>query len=86
MYAYFLNRPVAGAVGPTALELFPSPQLTCGPPVNETFYDHLDGIANRAHHPTYIEPDVAMIFKKSEMQDVDLGLVESNLHRAFQEV
>lgn len=77
--------PVVGAVGPTSLELFPAPQLTCGPSVNETFYDHLEGIANREYHPTFMEPDVAMLFKKSEVEDIDLGLIESNLRRAIEE-
>lgn len=73
-------------MGPRSMELFPAPQLTCGPPVNETFYDHLEGIANREHHPTFIEEDVALIFKKSEMEEIDLGLIESNLKRAIEEV
>lgn len=72
-------------MGPRSMELFPAPQLTCGPPVNETFYDHLEGIANREHHPTFIEEDVALIFKKSEMEEIDLGLIESNLKRAIEE-
>lgn len=80
------HSPVVGAVGPTSLELFPAPQLTCGPSVNETFYDHLEGIANREYHPTFMEPDVAMLFKKSEVEDIDLGLIESNLRRAIEEV
>ena len=77
---------MVGAVGRTSLELFPAPQLTCGPPVNDTFYDHLEGIANREYHPTFVEPDVALIFKKNEVEDIDLGLIESNLRRAIEEV
>ena len=73
-------------MGPTSLELFPAPQLTCGPPVNETFYDHLEGIANREYHPSFVEEEVALIFKKSEMEEIDLGLIESNLKRAIEEV
>ena len=73
-------------MGPTSLELFPAPQLTCGPPVNETFYDHLEGIANREYHPSFAEEEVALIFKKSEMEEIDLGLIESNLKRAIDEV
>lgn len=84
--SYHFLSPVVGAVGPTSLELFPAPQLTCGPSVNETFYDHLEGIANREYHPTFMEPDVAMLFKKSEVEDIDLGLIESNLRRAIEEV
>jgi len=33
-----------------------------------------------------MEPDVAMLFKKSEVEDIDLGLIESNLRRAIEEV
>ncbi|CAH3035697.1 unnamed protein product [Pocillopora meandrina] len=77
--------PVVGAVGPTSLELFPAPQLTCGSSVNETSYDHLEGIANREYHPTFMEPDVAMLFKKNDMEDIDLGVIESNLRRAIEE-
>ena len=73
-------------VGPSALELFPSPSLTCGPPANETLYDHLEGIDHRTKHPPYAEPEVAMIFKKSEIEDIDLNVIESNLQRSFQEV
>lgn len=85
-FCSFLHSPVVGAVGPTSLELFPAPQLTCGPSVNETFYDHLEGIANREYHPTFMEPDVAMLFKKTDVEDIDLGLIESNLRRAIEEV
>lgn len=78
--------PVVSAMGPTALELFPAPQLTCGSPVNETVYDHLEGIAQRHTHPPYAEPEVAMIFKKNEMEDIDLNEIEANLQRGIQEV
>ena len=54
--------------------------------MNETFYDHLEGIANREYHPTFVEPDVALIFKKNDVEDIDLGLIESNLKRAIEEV
>ena len=83
---FFIHSPVVGAVGPTSLELFPAPQLTCGSSVNETSYDHLEGIANREYHPTFMEPDVAMLFKKNDMEDIDLGVIESNLRRAIEEV
>ncbi|EDO47889.1 predicted protein [Nematostella vectensis] len=72
--------------GPTSLELFPSPQLTCGPAANETLYDHLEGIINRESHPPYAEPEVAMIFKKNEMEEVDLNVIESNLKQSFEEL
>jgi len=29
---------------------------------------------------------VALIFKKNEVEDIDLGLIESNLRRAIEEV
>lgn len=54
--------------------------------MNETFYDHLEGIANREYHPAFVEEDVALIFKKGEKEDLDLGLTESNLKRAIEEV
>ncbi|XP_068754133.1 tetratricopeptide repeat protein 17-like [Montipora capricornis] len=76
---------VINTVGPTSLELFPAPQLTCGHPVNETFYDHLEGIANREYHPKFVEEDVALLFKKGELEEIDLGLIESNLKRAIEE-
>ncbi|CAB4062568.1 unnamed protein product [Lepeophtheirus salmonis] len=37
--------------------------LDCGKPVNFTYYDHLNGIHNRQHHPHIPEPDVALYFK-----------------------
>ena len=33
-----------------------------------------------------MEPDVAMLFKKNDMEDIDLGVIESNLRRAIEEV
>ncbi|EDO47888.1 predicted protein, partial [Nematostella vectensis] len=59
--------------------------LTCGPAANETLYDHLEGIINRESHPPYAEPEVAMIFKKNEMEEVDLNVIESNLKQSFEE-
>ena len=85
-FIFYLNSNVINTVGPTSLELFPAPQLTCGHPVNETFYDHLEGIANREYHPTFVEEDVALLFKKGELEEIDLGLIESNLKRAIEEV
>ena len=82
----FVCSPVSGSNGPTSFELFPDPPLHCGDPVNETVYDYLEGIANRKFHPPFPEPEVAMIFKKSELEEVDLALIENNLMRTISEV
>ena len=74
------------AQGPTAIQMFPSPSLTCGLPANETIYDHLDGVRLRETHPPYAEPEVAMIFKKTEIEDIDMNEVEANLKRNLEEV
>lgn len=61
--------------------------LTCGEPVESTAYDWLEGIARRHEHKNYPEPEVAMIFKKSETDNaVDLFEVEMGLRKAYQEV
>ena len=61
--------------------------LSCGEPVEATVYDFLEGIARRDEHPPYPEPEVAMIFKRSESDtSVDLFEVEMALRRAYQEV
>ena len=82
----FPHSPVVQAAGPTALELFQTPSLTCGSPANETIYDHLEGIAQRHLHPPYAEPEVAMIFKKNEMENIDLTEIENSLRQGIQEV
>ena len=64
----------------------PSP-LTCGSPVEFTVYDFLEGMARRAEHKPYPEPEVAMIFKKSDTDtSVDLFEVEITLRKAYSEV
>ena len=64
----------------------PAP-LTCGEPVEFTVYDFLKGIARRSEHKPYPEPEVAMIFKKSDSDTaVDLFDVEINLRKAYSEV
>ena len=64
----------------------PAP-LTCGEPVEFTVYDFLKGIARRSEHKPYPEPEVAMIFKKSDTDTaVDLFEVEINLRKAHSEV
>ena len=61
--------------------------LSCGDPVESTDYDFLEGIARRNEHPPYPEPEVAMIFKRSESDTaVDLFEVEMALRKAYQEV
>lgn len=64
----------------------PSP-LTCGEPVEYMVYDFLKGIARRSEHKSFPEPEVAMIFKKSDAEStVDLFDVEMGLRKAYQEV
>ena len=61
--------------------------LTCGEPVEFTVYDFLQGIARRKEHKPYPEPEVAMIFKKSDSDTaVDLVDVELALRKAYLEV
>ena len=61
--------------------------LACGEAVEFTVYDFLKGIARRNEHKPYPEPEVAMIFKKSETDNaVDLIEVEMGLRKAYQEV
>ncbi len=61
--------------------------LTCGEPVVSMPYDFLKGISRRSEHKPYPEPEVAMIFKKSELDTaVDLFAIERGLRKAFKEV
>ena len=61
--------------------------LTCGDSVEFTVYDFLSGIARRKEHRPYPEPEVAMIFKKSDSDTaVDLVEVEMTLRKAYVEV
>ncbi|XP_002735626.1 uncharacterized protein LOC100376627 [Saccoglossus kowalevskii] len=55
--------------------------LQCGDPVENTEYDHLEGIQRRHSHPTFPEPEVAMIFKKTEGDQIDMNLLESTLQQ-----
>ncbi|KAI8500461.1 hypothetical protein Bbelb_220270 [Branchiostoma belcheri] len=59
--------------------------LTCGEAVNETQYDHLDGIAQRHKHKSHPEPEVAMIFKKTEGDEIDMNALEQNLRMTLDE-
>ena len=63
--------------------------LTCGKPVNFTHFDHLQGIAERHTHPSFPEPEVALIFKKknkSGNQEVNMNELEKKLWKAKKEV
>ena len=60
--------------------------LTCGEPPEFTAYDFLPGIAQRHSHPSFPEPEVAMIFRKSDSDTaVDLFEVEMRLRVALEE-
>ena len=60
--------------------------LTCGEPPEFTPYDFLPGIAQRHSHPPFPEPEVAMIFRKSDSDTaVDLFEVEMRLRAAVEE-
>jgi len=75
------SRALAPASDPSAVK-FESAQLRCGDPVNETSIDHLDGIAARFNHPSYPEPEVALLFRKNEFDNVQLEVIEVNLIEA----
>lgn len=62
--------------------------LTCGKPVNFTHFDHLQGIAERHTHPSFPEPEVALIFKKknkSGNHEVNMNDLEKKLRKAKKE-
>ena len=68
------------------MEAQPQP-LTCGDPVRVTSYDFLEGIARREELAAYPEPEVAMIFKRTETDiSIDLFEVEMALRRSYLEV
>ena len=55
--------------------------------VEVTKYDFLEGIAKRKYHRSYPEPEVAMIFRKSDSDDaIDLWEVEHRLKVLLKEV
>ena len=60
--------------------------MTCGEPVNETAIDHLEGIIERFSHPPYPEPDVALLFRKNEFDNVPVPVIEVNLLDAMKSV
>ncbi|XP_038078435.1 tetratricopeptide repeat protein 17-like [Patiria miniata] len=53
--------------------------LECTKHVNKTAYDSLSGIIDRAKHPSIPEPEVALIFKRSDSDQVDMSALETSL-------
>ncbi|XP_022090278.1 tetratricopeptide repeat protein 17-like [Acanthaster planci] len=53
--------------------------LECTKHVNKTAYDSLSGIIDRAKHPSIPEPEVALIFKRSDSDQVDMSALEKSL-------
>lgn len=71
---------------PAVHVLHQSSILTCGEPPQFTAYDFLSGIAQRHSHPSFPEPEVAMIFRTSETDTaVDLFEIEMQLRVALQD-
>ncbi|XP_070561475.1 tetratricopeptide repeat protein 17-like [Ptychodera flava] len=58
--------------------------LQCGEPAVKTDYDHLEGIRRRHSHPNFPEPEVAMIFKKTEGDQIDMNSLETTLKQNIQ--
>ena len=48
--------------------------------VNETTIDHLEGILERLNHPPYPEPDVALLFRKNEFDNVQAEVGRMNIY------
>ena len=86
MTMFFVVFSTGVIAGPPAYEVFRMASFHCGSPVNETIYDNLEGIINRKQHPLFEEPDVSLIFKKSEIDILDFVSIETNLQRALEEV
>ncbi|XP_782784.1 uncharacterized protein LOC577463 [Strongylocentrotus purpuratus] len=61
----------------------PSDPLHCGKHANKTDYDSLNGIADRWKHPSIPEPEVALIFKRSDSDQVDMSLLENSLRETI---
>ncbi|XP_037936382.1 uncharacterized protein LOC119670264 [Teleopsis dalmanni] len=63
--------------------------LDCGKPVNFTYYDYLNGVAQRQNHPTSPEAEVAYLFLKSKdensFKNFDITVLERKLKRAKRE-
>ena len=63
-----------------------NPGVNCGPPVAETKFDYLPGIANRKEHASFPEPEVALIFKQNEFDEPNLEDIENSLKDALVQV
>ena len=64
-----------------------SKPLICSDDTVKTPYDFLEGIAKRKYHRNYPEPEVAMIFRKSDSDDaIELVEVEHRLKTLLKEV
>ena len=61
----------------------PSDPLHCWKHANTTDYDYLNGIADRWKHPSIPEPEVALIFKRSDSDQVDMSLLENSLRETI---
>lgn len=68
------------------MKRFQAAALTCGEPVIETPIDHLEGIAERFSHPVSSEPEVALLFRKNEFDNVQTDVIEVNLIDALKSV
>lgn len=63
---------------------FDDDPLHCKDYTNDSQYDDLQGIRDREKHPFMPEPEVSLIFKRSESDEVDLDILEYNLRDAVQ--
>ncbi|XP_071510193.1 uncharacterized protein [Diadema antillarum] len=60
-----------------------SDPLHCGKHANKTDFDYLNGIADRWKHPSIPEPEVALIFKRSDSDQVDMSMLENSLRETI---
>lgn len=63
---------------------FDDDPLHCKDITNKSQYDDLQGIVDRLKHPFMPEPEVSLIFKRSESEEVNLDILEYNLRDAMQ--
>lgn len=57
--------------------------LHCKYSTNKSQYDHLQGIVDRGNHQFMPEPEVSLIFKRSESDEVNLDALEDTLRDAM---
>lgn len=80
---------ISDPVPPPPASLVADDALSCGKPVNFTYYDDLIGIANRFTHPINPEPEVAFLFMKKKeqkyLQQFDVATLERRLRKARKE-